>query len=147
MASLAKSYYEIIAILVLAQALYRAVMVPCHMRGAAHTTFETAVDIVVTTATLIATVIILSQTADIPSEYQRLDPNSYYRYSPEERIADSRTALITVAWIQVMIGIAACLLKMVFCIAKGWLAHFWSGFIRSFAVLVRAGLVRQTPLF
>ena len=137
MASLAKSYYEIILILFLAQALYRAIMVPCHMRGAAHTTFETAIDIVVTTATLITTVVVLSQTADIPSEYQGLDKNAYYSYSPEERLADSRTALITVAWIQVIIGLAACVLKMAFCIVKGWLAHFWSGFIRSFAVLVR----------
>ena len=137
MASLAKSYFEIILILFLAQALYRAVTVPCHMRGTAHTTFETAMDIFVTAATLITSVVVLSQTADVPSEYQQqLDKNAYYSYSPEARVEDSRTALITVAWIQVNIGIAACVLKLAFCIVKGWLDHFWAGLIRSFAVLV-----------
>lgn len=140
MASLAKSYYEIILILFLAQALYRAFTVPCHMRGAAHTTFETAVDIFVTAATLITSVVVLSQIADVPGEYppqgQEMEPNIYVRpYSPEERQADSRTALTTVAWVQVTIGIAACVLKMAFCIVKGWLGHFESGLVKSVAVL------------
>lgn len=138
MASLAKEYFQIILILFLVQALYRAIMVPCHMRGSEHSTIESIMDIAVSAITLITILIVLSKTTDIPSEYPEHYTSRSERienYSTQERQDDSRTALVTTAWIQVNIGIAACVLKVAFCIVKGWLDNFWNGLLRSVAIL------------
>jgi len=133
-ASLAKAYYEIVMYIFFVQAIYRALMVPCHLRGSEHSTLETIMDVFVTTATLITAAVVLAKTADIPSEYEQQVSEPY---TPKDRLSDSRTALITVAWIQVNIGVAACVLKVAFVTIKGWIDHFWGGLLRSFAPLVR----------
>lgn len=140
MASLAKEYFQIILILFLTQAVYRAIMVPCNMRGSEHSTVESFMDIVVTVVTLITISVVLSKTADIPSEYpEHYSPAIYQEsqetYSVQSRMEDSQTALVTTAWIQVNIGIAACVLKVMFCVVKGWLDQFWGGLLRSVALL------------
>jgi hypothetical protein len=140
-ASLAKNYFQVIFVLFMVQAIYRAVMVPCQIRGAVHATVETIMDICVNALTLITIVVVLSRTINIPSEHPLESDNDDEQardiYTPEDRLAESRTAIITIAWIQVTVGIAACVLKFAFCVLKGWLSHFWGGLLRSVAVLVR----------
>lgn len=136
MASLAKEYFQVILILFLVQALYRAIMVPCHMRGSEHSTIESIMDIAVSAITLITVLIVLSKTTDIPGEYpEHLRSEKTENYSMQERQDDSRMALVTTAWIQVNIGIAACILKVAFCIVKGWLDNFWNGLLQNVAIL------------